>query len=70
MTFSCRDQCRRDCNMRGMQHLNPATAYRSASRCTTCSDIGDDIWYLKIINKCPCCSSRLRTKSRHKKILN
>jgi len=66
VVYLCKDECRHESSeKRAMINLKPSIAYFKANRCSMCSESNNSVWYLKCVNKCPCCGSTLRRKSKH-----
>ena len=66
MVYVCKDECRYcTSEKKAMINIKPSIAYLVANRCSICSESNESIWYLKTLDKCLCCGTTLRRKSKH-----
>ena len=66
MAHICRNSCVLGCT-KSFDTITPSIAYFVANRCTYCSTNEKPIWYLKWVDRCPCCRHSLRKVSKHLK---
>ena len=65
MPYVCKNNCILDNINKCMTNLRPCLSYKFANRCSVCSDAYKSVWYLKWVDKCKCCGTLLRRKSKH-----
>ncbi|MFB5617790.1 MAG: hypothetical protein ACE5Q4_03920, partial [Nitrosopumilus sp.] len=63
MGIQCKNKCESG-QYKAMKNISVSIAYFIANRCTNCSDTKNHYWYLKWVNRCPCCGSTLRRKPK------
>ena len=63
MGLYCKNKCEAG-KFKAMYNLPVKIAYIFANRCTECSDTKMHVWYLKWVNRCPCCGATLRRKPK------
>lgn len=51
---------------KGMINIKSSIAYIFCNLCSQCSYQGHSVWFLKWVNRCPCCDNPLRRKSKHR----